>query len=465
MTDESNISEITQDINIMQKYKLTIVACLFSVMTFVVAINLVPILFVPLMNLYGLPFSNLGLLIAISFVTQMAVMLLCSKLPDKIGLRPVLLTTSALTVIGFLFFFLVPYVFAESIILAGLIIAVIIYGCGAGFLGAMLNPMINALPLKNKERSLTLFHTSYAGLMVLAIIGTTLSIFFLPYKNWNFVPLIWIIIPVSAFLLWIKAPIITPKTSGEERRKKKEERNRHCEDLCDEAIPCEESKGQINNDKPKSKNKGILIILLCAMTAALASEAIIAKGASSYIEVGLNVTKLVGDILGPAMFALSLAIGRLVYGLWGKKNNMRALMIGGSFVCFVFYLVAALTPSAGVGVAALALSGFAVSLLVPGIMVETGERYKTGGVRIFVMISMAGKIGAAGGPALFGMFGGILDNTAWAGFAYDLGLTTQALALRITLLICAIFPLLSMILQIMLKRNAKTNTQENKNLT
>jgi len=430
----------------IKKYRHTLIACIFSVLTFSVAINLVPILIAPLMEFYSLPVYSLAILVGISFIAQMIILLSCSRIPDKVGVRPVLLVTSLLSAVGFLLLFLAPYMFSASNIMAGLIIAAIVYGIGAGFMTTMLNPIVNALPLKNKERTLTLFHTSFAALMVIAIIGTTLGVSLLPSELWNFVPLYWIIAPLICFALWLKAPIIRPNTAKETDTTKNTD------------LKTNEQAAQ-NKGKISSGQRGMLVLMLIATTVAMASEAIIAKGSSLYIDVGLDVPKLIGDLLGPAMFAVGLGIGRLLYGLYGKDINIRVLMVAGSAVCFALYLVAVFTPFAWVGVVALALVGFSVSLLIPGMIVETGKTYKSGGVFIFVLIGAAGKIGAAGGPALFGLLAGVFDRERFYNFAYSLSLTTEGLGLRAALLICAIFPLASTIFQLVLlgKNKKKSN--------
>ena len=414
------------------KYKFTLLACTMSVWVFGTAINLVPILFVPLMNRYDLPFSYLGLLIGISFVAQMIVMLLFSKLPDKIGLRPVLLVTSLLIAVGFLLLFLAPIIFPPAYILVGLILAVVVYGTAGGFMGSMINPLVNALPLRNKPRFMSLFHCVYAAFMIVAISFTSLFVYLLPDASWNFVPLIWVFVPLLCFVFWIRAPIIKP------------------------AAAVKDSEGKT----VLGKKKKTLILFLAAMTVAMASEAIIAKGASSYIELGLDVPKLIGDLLGPAMFALALGVGRLLYWFLGKKVNIKHFMIWGSVACFILYLVAALTPYAAVGVVAIVLIGFATSLLIPGMMAATGEKFAGAGVFIFVLLSMAGKIGAAGAPSLFSLLGGVFDAGWIASFADSVGMTTQQVGLRLALLICAVIPLICIILQVILARRSKKDIEK-----
>jgi len=441
---------------VIRKYKFTLIAMLFSVLTFAVAINLVPILFVPLAARYGLAFGNLGLLIAVSFGAQIIVLGTCSKLPDKLGMRPVFIATGSMAAAGFLLLFLAPVFFPPNLILAGLILAVIVYGIGAGFAVTLTNPLINNLPFKQKEKTLTIFHAIFALVILIAIVGTTLGIHavsrerlgdaFNNYQGWNFIPLIWTAIPLTAVILWIFAPIVQPKPAPRP---------------LDIPLNKKESGAVQNGTALLGKNvknrKWLLWVMLIAMTAAMASEAIVAKGSSSYIDVGLNVPKLIGDLLGPALFAVALGLGRLLYGLLGNERNMRNLMIFGSLACFMLYLVAVFTPIPALGVAALVLCGFTVSLLLPGLLAQTGNEFKDMGVKVFVWLATASKIGAAGGPALFGLLGGLLENT-FPSLSYQTGLGMEALGLRAALLICAVFPLMSFVLQLVLKRGSKKHT-------
>ena len=44
---------------------------------------------------------------------------------------------------------------------------------------------------------------------------------------------------------------------------------------------------------------------------------------SLFAEQGLGVTKAMGDLLGPCMFAALMGLSRLLYGLFGAKLNIR----------------------------------------------------------------------------------------------------------------------------------------------
>ena len=411
--------------NTAKTYRLTLTACVIGTSATAVAANLLPILFVPLMDLYGLKFGHLGLLMAVYFLSQFISSLFGARLPDKLGLRPLLMLSCAFLTAGFLLLYLSPLVFKNNV-LTGLVISAAVYGTAVALLGMMLNPVINALPFSNKHKAMTLFQSAFAAATVIAVAVTSLAAYFLPADAWNYIPLFWCAVPVICFALWIKAPFIQPV-----------------------AAPDAEPRVLL-------KNKGFYLAA-AAMLTGVAAEIVISSGASAFIEKGLNVNKLLGDMMGPCMFALTFGSGRLLYGLFGGKLNIRNLMVWGSFSCLVLYLSAALIPVTAVSIAALALCGFAVCLLSPGMYSTTPVRFPNSGVWLFAMIYASGAAGSAGGSAVFGVLGGAFDMPALASFAESLKLTSAQLALRLSLLCCAVFPLISLILQIILKRSDRYN--------
>ena len=54
-----------------------------------------------------------------------------------------------------------------------------------------------------------------------------------------------------------------------------------------------------------------------------------AQWSSSYLEKALSIPKIYGDVFGVALFALTLGIGRSLYGKFGK--NIEKILVLGSF--------------------------------------------------------------------------------------------------------------------------------------
>ena len=53
-------------------YKLTKLACYMGIFTQAVIVCITPILFIPMMDLYGLSYTQLGILVGINFVTPVS---------------------------------------------------------------------------------------------------------------------------------------------------------------------------------------------------------------------------------------------------------------------------------------------------------------------------------------------------------------------------------------------------------
>lgn len=59
----------------------------------------------------------------------------------------------------------------------------------------------------------------------------------------------------------------------------------------------------------------------------------ISQWASFFAETGLNVSKTAGDILGTCFFAILMGTGRLLYGIFGAKLNLRRTLIFSAVCC------------------------------------------------------------------------------------------------------------------------------------
>ena len=85
-------------------YKTTINACYIGHVVQATVVNLTPILFIPLREQFGFSFGQLGLLILINFITQVASDITFSHAVDKYGFRPFLVGAHIMTIVGFIVF-------------------------------------------------------------------------------------------------------------------------------------------------------------------------------------------------------------------------------------------------------------------------------------------------------------------------------------------------------------------------
>ncbi len=225
--------------------------------------------------------------------------------------------------------------------------------------------------------------------------------------------LLWAIIPFSAFLLFIKANMPQMNNLGGQ------------------------GKGT------KILNKGIILCTLCIFFGG-AAECTMSQWASGFIEGAIGLPKIYGDVVGVAMFAALLGLGRILYTRYGKKiiNILFYGMIG-AIIC---YLAASLTLNPIVGIIACAMTGIFTSMLWPGTLIYVEEKFENVGVTIYALMAAGGDLGASLAPQITGI---ISDKFALTDLAFRISdlfdITAEQVGMRAGLLVAGIFPILGVI--------------------
>ena len=111
-----------------------------------------PLLFVTFQNTYEVSLAQISFLIAINFVAQIVLDFLASGFADKIGYRKCVVAAQILITVGIAGLAFLPDLFANPF--AGLVTAVIIYGCGGGLTEVLLTPIVQACPIERKSQYL-----------------------------------------------------------------------------------------------------------------------------------------------------------------------------------------------------------------------------------------------------------------------------------------------------------------------
>ncbi|MBP5332524.1 MAG: hypothetical protein J6Y89_11810 [Lachnospiraceae bacterium] len=75
------------------------------------------------------------------------------------------------------------------------------------------------------------------------------------------------------------------------------------------------------------------------MFSAGASEQAVSQWSSAFAEKGLGVSKTLGDILGPMLFAFCMAVSRTIYGIKGHKIDLKRFMGISTVLCIAAYMV------------------------------------------------------------------------------------------------------------------------------
>jgi len=124
--------------------------------------------------------------------------------------------------------------------------------------------------------------------------------------------------------------------------------------------------------------------------------------ASAFTESALGVSKTVGDLVGPCLFAAFMGVARVFYGKKSEKPDLTKAMIGCGSLCAVCYLLAALSPIPMIGLIGCALCGLSVGIMWPGTISISSQKCPRGGTAMFAFLALAGDLGAAVGPATVG---------------------------------------------------------------
>lgn len=403
-------------------YKPTTIGCFVGVFTQAIITNVTPVLFVPMMSMYGFDYKHLGILVAVNFITQVAIDILFSGMIDKLGYKKICLPTCAISFFGLLVFSLSPTLFSGNEFV-GIMLATIIMAASGGLLEILLSPIIAAIPSDNKGAAMSLMHSFYAWGQVVTIIVTTLFVFIFGKENWTWLVLFWALVPLTNFFIFAFAPM--PPTVPEEKR----------------------------DGMRKLLFKPFYLMALVAIFAGAGTELVISQWASTFMEKGLELPKLAGDLLGMCGFAVMLGIGRTAYGVLGSRLDMSKSCIVCSAVGIACYIVTALSPIPAISVAACALCGIAASLLWPGTIVIATLEYPFAGAWMFAFLAAAGDIGGAFAPWVTGV---VVDAGSGIGMVHSiassLNISVEQASIRMGLLVAAIFPLVAFIAHIVIRR-------------
>ena len=143
----------------------------------------------------------------------------------------------------------------------------------------------------------------------------------------------------------------------------------------------------------KTKLFWLFVILIFLSGAA---EQAMNQWASSFAESGLKVSKSVGDLAGPGMFAVLMGLSRLFYGKFGDKVDLSAFMTGSGILCVISYLTVALSNNPVISLIGCAVCGLSVGSL-------SAAQFKRGGTAMFAILALAGDAGCSAGPTFVGL--------------------------------------------------------------
>ncbi|MEA4824354.1 MAG: MFS transporter [Clostridiaceae bacterium] len=395
-------------------YRPTVRACWFGATIMAITVNFTPMLFMPLRDTYGLSYAELGGLTFVNFVTQVTTDLVFSKAADRHGFRRFVVLGQYLCALGFLLFASVPWSFRGAEY-AGFLLATVVFSVGAGLQELLLSPIIDATPSDNPERAMSLMHSFYAIGQVVTVVVTTVLMAIFGTRYWPLILCGWALLPIACGTIFLRVPL---------RQKVSEA----------EATPIRTLLG--------SK---IFLLSFVSILFAGATELAMSQWTSAFLDRGMNLPKMWGDILGMAGFAVMMGLGRMLHGVCGGKWPLRAVLIAGFAGAAGCYIAAAMTNIPVIAVLACCVTGLCVSLAWPGALSLAAKALPMAGASMFALMAAGGDIGCALGPWLSGLLSdAVVRSTAAA--------ADQA-GLRAGLLLGAVFPLGGLMAQLALLKS------------
>lgn len=257
-----------------------------------------------------------------------------------------------------------------------LILSVIVYAVGGGLTEVLISPIIEAIPDtagSAKAAAMSLLHSFYCWGQVAVVLLSTGFLAAFGENLWFLLPVIWAILPIFNAIFFTKVPL-APSLS------------------------------ENNNVKLSAlfKQKGFVLILILMLCAG-ASELAMSQWSSLFAQKGLMISKSLGDLLGPCLFAVLMGTGRALYAVFANKISLYKIMTASGILCIVCYIIVAFSDVSALSLSACALCGLSVAVMWPGTFSLAAAKYKSGGTAMYSLMALAGDLGCASGPFIAGM--------------------------------------------------------------
>ncbi len=388
-------------------YRKTLLACYLGFVTQAISANFAPLLFLTFKNTYGIPLEKIAMIPLAFFMTQILIDFAATKFADRIGYRKCVIASQAVSASGLALLAVLPGLMPDPFV--GILLSVVLYAIGSGLIEVLISPIVEACPFENKEGMMSLLHSFYCWGCVGVILGSTLFFAVFGLENWKILALIWALIPLYNTFNFISCPIERLVEDGEGM-----------------------SMGQL-------LRMPLFWLMALLMMCAGASEISMSQWASAFTESAIGVSKAVGDLAGPCLFAVLMGIARVYYGKKSEKLDLTRTMLACGALCLFCYLLASLSSSAVFGLIGCALCGLSVGIMWPGTLSLSAQKCPKGGTVMFALLALAGDLGGSVGPSLVGGIASMANGS-----------------LKYGLFVGGIFPAVLIAGLILLKKKVKT---------
>lgn len=351
-------------------YQKTKIACYLGFITQAISANFAPLLFLKFHHDYQISLGNIAWISTCFFFTQLLIDLFCAKFVDRIGYRVCVVASEVCSAAGLIGLAFLPEILPNP--LAGILCSVILYAMGSGLIEVLCSPIIEACPFDNKEATMSLLHSFYCWGAVGTILISTIFFLIFGIENWKWLAVLWAIIPIVNIYNFATCPI--------------------------EYLVDEENGMKVT----ELFRKPLFWIAICLMICSGASELAMAQWASAYAEAALGLSKTVGDLAGPCMFAVAMGISRVIFGKYGERIDLMKFMASSGILCVICYFLTALSSNPILGLIGCIVCGFSVGIMWPGTISISSKEFPMGGTAMFALLAMAGDLGGSIGPGIVG---------------------------------------------------------------
>lgn len=364
--------------SIKNNYNHTVFACYFGYVVQAIVNNFAPLLFLTFRNEFGIPLEKITSLITINFLFQLVVDVVAAKVVDKIGYRKCIVAAQFFSALGIAGMGFLPNLFSDPYY--GLLISILLYALGGGLIEVLVSPIVEACPIKAKKAAMSLLHSFYCWGHLFVVLLSTLFFTLFGIENWRILALVWAVIPLINGFYFIKVPIAPLTAEGEQ-------------------IPIK-----------KLFSSKTFWLFIVVMVCAGASEQGMSQWASTFAESGLNVSKTVGDLAGPSLFAITMGVSRVIYSKISEKVDLNKYMTACAVLCITSYAIASFSGNAAFSLVGCAMCGFSVGVMWPGAFSLASEKFPKGGTAMFAFLALAGDFGCSFGPTVVGVATDILND-------------------------------------------------------
>lgn len=365
-------------------YSRTVRTCFVGYIVQAIVVTYAPLLFLTFQQSYGISLSKITLLVTFNFLLQLCIDAASVKLIDRIGYRAAAVLAHAASAVGLVLLAVFPEMLPDPYV--GLVISVGVYAVGGGMLEVVISPVVEACPTGNKERAMSLLHSFYCWGYMGVVLVSTLYFALFGVEHWKILTLIWAILPVVNGVAFLRVPIAPLLKEGEA------------------GMSLRELAGQ-----------KLFWLMLLAMVCSGASEQAVSQWASVLAEKGLGVSKTLGDLMGPMLFALAMGVARTFYGKFGERMPLEKFMLASCGLCVAAYLMIGLSPWPLMGLLGCGLCGFSVGIFWPGTLSLASASLRRGGTALFCLLALGGDLGCSLGPTVAGLVSSAAADNLKAG--------------------------------------------------